>query len=76
MADLLMGSGDPTPFKKKAAKKKKKSKRRGGGLGALDDEVGAKHHLVHVNVNVVNSAGDGGKKKNEADDALSRLRGF
>ncbi len=69
MPDLLMG--EPAAKPKKKARRKKR-----GGLNPLDDAARAKHHLVHVNVNVVNTAGDAkGKKSNEADDALQRLRG-
>ena len=75
MMDDNLLNGTPPKAKKKAPKKKAKKKR--DGLEALDDVVAAKHHLVHVNVNVVNSAGDQGKKKmNEADDALKNLRGY
>lgn len=69
MDDLLMS--EP------AKPKKKKSKKKRGGLNGLDDAVAAKHHLVHVNVNVVNKSDSGhGKKSNPADDALERLRGY
>lgn len=56
------------------AKKKRGKKKRARGMGP---SPAAKPATVHVNVSVVNSAGDSkGKKSNEADDALARLRGF
>lgn len=56
----------PAPKKKKA--KKFKPQKAGKTEG----------HGVHVHVNVNNMAGDGMKSKrhNEADDALTRLRGY
>ncbi len=59
--DLLM---EETP---KA--KKKKAKRMGAKSPSKQG--------VHVNVNVVNTHGDAHKKPvNQADDALSKLRGY
>ena len=71
MSDAQLMAG-PEPKARKKAKKKR------SGLNALDDSVPAKHHLVHVNVNVVNQSGSGETKKkgNDADDALRNLRGY
>lgn len=76
MNDLMEAMADPIKASpKKKAKKKGKSK----NVNHLDSGD-PKHHLVHVHVNVVNSAaGQEHSKKhagNNADDALYRLRGY
>jgi len=72
---------DPTKIMKEKAPSmaKARKKRRNGKKGY--DQLSAgnpKHHLVHVHVNVVNSAGSEDKKRgpwNIADNALRNLRG-
>lgn len=69
---------EPKPSMKKAKKKLKPKSDKG-----YDQLSGGnpKHHLVHVHVNVVNSAQGDTKEKgkgsgNDADAALRNLRGF
>jgi len=69
---------DPTEIMNEPAPSMKKPKKK---KGKRYDQLSAgnpKHHLVHVHVNVVNTAqGDTkDKKHNEADSALRNLRGY
>lgn len=63
----MMADATTVPAKKKKARKFKAQK-----AGKTEGQG------VHVHVNVNNMAGDGmkGKRHNEADDALTRLRGY
>jgi hypothetical protein len=64
--ELTKPAVSPAPKKKKAGKFRSQKANQ------------SKHEGVHVHVNVTNMSGDGMKSKrhNEADDALTRLRGY